>query len=103
MCGSGASAESVRTTRHFSYESVPEWNQTMVYPKVEADTLRLASLRVAVWNHDAYKGNEHLGQVAIDLAGTLARRATTDLCKIICASIEHALCWIRPDSMECEY
>ncbi|XP_043193641.1 regulating synaptic membrane exocytosis protein 2-like isoform X1 [Amphibalanus amphitrite] len=61
-------SENVRTTRHFSYESVPEWNQTMVYPKVQLDTLHLSSLQVCVWNHDAYKGNEHLGQVSIDLA-----------------------------------
>ena len=66
---SSTSSENVRTTRHFSYESVPEWNQTMVYPKVQSDTLRMSTLQVAVWNHDAYKGNEHLGQVSIELAG----------------------------------
>ncbi|XP_037092288.1 uncharacterized protein LOC119112279 [Pollicipes pollicipes] len=40
----------------------------MVYPKVQAETLRASSLEVSIWNHDLYKGNEHLGQVCIDLS-----------------------------------
>lgn len=66
------SGENTRTTRHFSYESVPEWNQTMVYPKVAPDALRASTLEVSIWNHDPYKGDEHIGQVCIDLSGALA-------------------------------
>ena len=43
----------------------------MVYPHIQPEDLKKRYLEVTAWNYDTNKPNEFLGEVVLDLSGTI--------------------------------
>ena len=51
--------------------SLPFWNQTFVFSDLPLCDLRSKFLELSAWSYNRYSCNEFLGEVILDLSGTL--------------------------------
>lgn len=49
----------------------PVWKQTMVYPHIKLEDFKRKYLEISVWSFSIYSPHVFLGQVVIDLSGTV--------------------------------
>ncbi|KAK2721035.1 hypothetical protein QYM36_003349, partial [Artemia franciscana] len=63
----GKRSDVTRQTKPVIRSSEPEWQETMVYPGLQAADLYARSLELTVWHHSSTGHHEFLGEFTIDL------------------------------------